>query len=76
MILFTALDVICFYHTTFLDILNIFDNNIWNLIATLCLTLLILLIGTFFLDMILTESIISFKKRHIRKQKEKKKQGD
>ena len=75
MILFTILDVICFYNTTYLDVLTIFDNNIINLVVTIVLTLIFLLISSFIIDMILTEAVISFKKRRIRKQKVKK-QGD
>ena len=71
-IILTSIDVIGFYNTPYLDILEIFDNALWNLYATLGFTLLFLLIGSFLIDLWVTEIIIKLKRRKIKKMKKQK----
>lgn len=54
----TLIDVYCFYNLSFMNILNVFDNSVWNLIATITLTLVILLFLSYLIDYLITESIV------------------
>lgn len=78
-IIMTLIDIVLFYKVSSINILTIFDNNIWNLVVTIFLTLLILLISSYLFDYLITEFI--FKKNMKQKKKYKmkdknKKQGD
>ena len=68
-VLITAVDFVLFYKTSYFDMLHIFDNNIWNLIVTTFLTLLIMFIGSYILDYILTETILKIKRKKRTKRK-------
>ena len=57
-IIFTLIDAICFYNFSFMNILTIFDNNIWNLILIIALTLLLLLIISYIFDSLISEFIL------------------
>lgn len=54
----TLIDVYCFYNLSFMNILNIFDNSVWNLIATIAITLMILLLLSYLIDYLITESMV------------------
>ena len=70
-IILTLIDILGFYKTRYIDYLRIFDNNIWNLVATICLTLLVLFIASFLLDLIITETILKINRKKFSKQKKK-----
>ena len=70
-IILTLIDILGFYKTRYIDYLRIFDNNIWNLVATICLTLLVLFIASFLLDLIITETILKINRKKLSKQKKK-----
>ena len=67
----TIIDIICFYQLPFMNILNIFDNNILNFILTIVLTLLVLFIMSYLLDYVITEVML---KKYFKKTN--RKQGD
>ena len=76
----TLIDVICFYKVPTMNILTIFDNNIWNLVATFCFSLLVLLVCSYLIDYLITEFTLRRLRKKNKKSKAKnkknKKQGD
>ena len=63
MIVFTLIDFIGFYRVKKIDMFHIFDNSIWNIVLTTTLTMLIIFIGTYMLDYIVTEITLRIRKR-------------
>ena len=76
----TLIDLICFYKVPTMNILTIFDNNIWNLVATFCFSLLVLLVCSYLIDYLITEFTLRRLRKKNKKSKAKnkknKKQGD
>lgn len=63
MIIFTLIDFIGFYRIKKLDMFHIFDNSVWNIVLTTTLTMLIIFIGSYIIDYIITESTLRIRKR-------------
>ena len=63
----TLIDVYCFYNLSFMNILNVFDNSVWNLITTVALTLVVLLMLSYIIDYLITESIVRKYQRKLKK---------
>ena len=70
-IILTTIDAFLYYNTSYVVILTIFDNVIWNLFVTFGCTLLFLLIGIYILDYILTENIVNYRTKKLKKIKDK-----
>ena len=68
-IILTVVDIYGFYNVPSIKIFNIFDSNIWNLVLTISLTVVFIFLGSYFLDMILTELTI----KKLKKTKKNKK---
>ena len=65
----TVLDFIAFYKLSYFDMLHLFDTSLWNVIATISLTLLVLFIGTYILDYFITEIYLKIRKKRNKKKR-------
>ena len=63
MIVFTLIDFIGFYRIKKIDMFHIFDNSIGNIVLTTTFTMLIIFIGTYIIDYIITEVTLRIRKR-------------
>ena len=60
----TTFDFIAIYKFSYFEMINLFDVSLWNIITTIVLTFLILLLGSYILDYIITEIIIRISKKN------------
>ena len=68
-IFITIIDFIGFYNSNYFDMLHIFDNSLLNLVATITLTLLIVFIGAYLIDLMVTEIFLKIRKKKGRRSK-------
>ena len=68
-VILTTFDFIAFYKLSIFDMLNIFDVSLWNILITVILTFLIILLGSYLLDYIITEIIIKINRNKRKKNR-------
>jgi len=59
----TIIDIIGIYKLKFMNIIVLFDNNIFNFILTIILTFIVLFVVFYYIDFMITEKMIKSLKR-------------
>ena len=63
MLIITLIDFIGFYKIKNIDMLHVFDNSLWNIIITITITMLIIFIGVYTIDYMITEITLRIRKK-------------